>query len=88
MAVVHALRRATANFAIATPNITLRKPSPNLYMFVVAFIANLLVHPFASVVDAIPRRVVQYTRLLVYSCATLFAQEHIFFMHFNMCRPG
>ena len=88
MAVVHALRRATANFAITTPNVTLRKPSPNLYVFVVTFVANLLVDPFARVVDAIPRLVVQYTRLLVYSCATLLAQEHNFFMHFNMCRPG
>ena len=65
MAVVHALRRATANFAIATPNVTLRESPPHLYVFVVTYIANLLVDLPACVVAAIVSLVVQYTRLLV-----------------------
>ena len=81
--VVHALRRATANLAIATPNVTLRESPPHLFMFVVTCIANLLVDPFACVVGAIPRLVAQYTRLFVYRCATLFAQGHkVFFYAF------
>ena len=55
----HALRRATANFAIATPNVSLRESPPHLYVFVVTYIANLLVDLPACVVGAILRLVVQ-----------------------------